>query len=136
MASTNYFNVFIEVAEDTKATSGNIPPIRGNKKSIANYEYDIVSENPYQYTSDDVIFMVHAQRNDIPQSALEKERELFFAKGRPCFRASALTKTYGWGVHSNGDGKIAIYGVESKEYAQFIEDSGIKKKKAMRSRKR
>ncbi len=136
MASTNYFNVFIEVAEDTKATSGNIPPIRGNKKSIANYEYDIVSENPYQYTSDEVIFMVHAQRNDIPQSALEKERELFFAKGRPCFRASALTKTYGWGVHSNDDGKIAIYGVESKEYAQFIEDSGIKKKKAMRSRKR
>ncbi len=136
MASTNYFNVFIEVAEDTKTTSGNIPPIRGNKKSIANYEYDIVSENSYQYTSDDVIFMVHAQRNDIPQSALEKERELFFAKGRPCFRASALTKTYGWGVHSNDDGKIAIYGVESKEYAQFIEDSGIKKKKAMRSRKR
>lgn len=135
MASTNYFNLFIEVAEDTKATSGTVPPVKGSKKTVANYEYEMVSKNPYKFTSDDVFFQVYAERNGIPSSELEKERELFFSKGRPCFRASPLTKTYGWGVHSNNEGKVAIFGVESKDYIQFLEDTDLQKKKAMRSKR-
>ena len=131
--STNYFDVFIEVAEDTKATEGVVPPIRGVKKTVANYEYELVSKNPYKYTSDDVFFSVYAERNELPNN--KKERETFFSKGRPCFRASPLTKTYGWGVHSNWEGKVAIYGLGSKEYLKHIKDKKTEKKKAMRSKK-
>ena len=131
--STNYYNTFIEVAEDTKAISGTEPPIRGSKKSVANYEFDMIYKNPYKHTSDDVFFSVYAQRNDLLKSSLKKERELFFSKGRPCFRASPLTKAYGWGVHSNEEGKVAIYGVDSKEYTKFVKDKGTIKKKAMRT---
>jgi hypothetical protein len=131
--STNYYDTFIEVAEDTKATSGTEPPLRGSKKSVANYEFEMVHKHPYKYTSDDVFFYVYAQRNDLSKSKLEKERELFFSKGRPCFRASPLTKTYGWGVHSNEQGKVAIYGMETEEYAHFVKDKKTDKKKAMRS---
>ena len=52
----------------------------------------MVSENPYKFTSDDIFFTVYAERNVIPNSELEKERELFFSKGRPCFRASPLNQ--------------------------------------------
>lgn len=133
--STNYYNTFIEVAEDSKVITGIEPPVRGEKKSIANYEFELIANHPYQYTSDDVIFQVYALRNQLPSSNLEKERELFFAKGRPCFRASPLTKTYGWGVHSNKLGKIAIYSVDSNKYAELVADDNVVKKKAIRSRK-
>jgi len=106
MHSTNYYDVFIEVAEDTKATSGVAPPIKGDKKTVANYEFELVSKNPYKFTSDDVFFSVFAARNNIPKSEQKKEKEFYFSKGRPCFRASPLTKTYGWGVHSNKEGKV------------------------------
>ena len=136
MHSTNYYDVLIEVAEDTTAKSGIVPPIRGTKKTVANYEFELVSKNPYKYTSDDIFFSVYAERNEIPKAKRTQERELFFSKGRPCFRASPLTKTYGWGVHSNKEGRVAIYGVESKEYAGFLKDSKIEKRKAMRSKKK
>jgi len=44
-----------------------------------------------------------------------------------------LTKTYGYGIHSNKNGKIALYGMETREYANFITDSGVVKVKAMKS---
>jgi len=131
--STNYFDVLIEVAEDTKATSGTIPPTKSTGKSVANCEYELVSENPYKYTSDDVFFMVYVERNKIPKSNYKKERELYFSKGRPCFRASPLTKTYGWGVHSDKQGKVAVFGVESKQYLKMLNDPKIEKRKAMRT---
>jgi len=140
MHTTNYFDVLIEVAEDTRATQGIVPPQKGDKKgtkkTVANYEYEIVSENPYKYTSDDIFFMVHSARNEIPKSQQKNERVAYFSKGRPCFRASPLTKTYGWGVHSDSMGKVAILGVESKEYKKMLKDKTIEKKKAMRSRKK
>jgi len=58
MSSTNYYNTFIEIAEDCPATGGTTPPQRGTKKSVANYEYEILSDNPYRFSSDDVIFEV------------------------------------------------------------------------------
>ncbi|WP_420627377.1 DUF6157 family protein [Candidatus Leptofilum sp.] len=135
MHSTNYFNTLIEIAEDSPATQGNVPPIKGNKKSVANLQFEMLHEHPYEYTSDDVLFAVFATRKEIPKENLAEQRHLFFSKGQPCFRASPLTKQYGWGVHSNADGKIAIFGVESEEYHQLVEDVTVTKKKAMRSKR-
>jgi hypothetical protein len=47
-----------------------------------------------------------------------------------------LTKTYGFGVHSDSNGRVAIFGVETTEYQQFLSDKKIKKVKAMRSSKK
>jgi len=47
-----------------------------------------------------------------------------------------LTKRYGFGVHADKDGKIAIFGRETREYEQFVNDDTIKKVKAMRSTKK
>ncbi|MCP5099011.1 MAG: hypothetical protein GY943_25950 [Chloroflexi bacterium] len=135
MKTTNYFNTFIEIAEDCPAISGEFPPIRGAKKSIANLQFEMLHEHPYEFSSDDILFAIFATRKEISAEDLEEQRTRFFAKGQPCFRASPLAKRYGWGIHSNEDGKIAMVGVESEAYQKFSADNSIKKKKAMRSKK-
>jgi hypothetical protein len=133
MHTTNYYNTLIEIAEDSPATAGQEPPVRGDKKSVANLQYEILSEGPYKYTSDDIIFRVHAIRNDIPEQEWPAERAKFFSKGQACFRASPLTKRYGWGIHSNEQGKVALYGAETEGYEVLQKVGTIDKKKAMRS---
>ena len=131
--TTNYFNSFITIAEDSPTIKGIIPPYKGLKKSIANLQYEILAEHSYQYTSDDVFFTVFCIRNRIKKNEMMSQRESFFSKGQPCFRASPLTKKYGWGIHSNSDGKIALYDANSIEYKKLLDDDTVLKKKAMRS---
>lgn len=134
--TTNYQNTFIEIAEDCSAKQGEMPPLKGDKKTAANLQFEMLYENPYKYTSDEVLFQVFAIRNEFDEGELTEQKEHYFSKGQPCFRASPLTKQYGWGVHSNAEGKIAIFGVETDEYSQFIADDKLKKVKAMRSKRK
>ncbi len=134
--TTNYKNTFIEIAEDCPLNISEIPPLKGDKKSVANLQFEILDKNPYKFTSDEVLFQVYADKNDLTQSEYPAEREKFFSKGQPCFRTSPLAKRYGFGIHHNENGKIGIYGVETKEYAKFIAENSIQKVKAMRSKKK
>jgi hypothetical protein len=133
--STNYSNTFIEIAEDCPASTGIVPPSSGESKSIATMQFELLSKQPYKYTSDDVFFEVYAIRNDLTKTELSEARKQFFSKGQPCFRASPLTKRYGWGVHSDQDGKVALYGCETEAYAKFSNDKSLKVIKAMKSKK-
>lgn len=133
--STNYYNTFIEIAEDSPTQTGEIPPIKEDAKTVANMQFEMVAQNPYQYTSDDILFQVFASRKDLAQTEYTEARAQFFSKGQPCFRASPLTKRYGWGVHYNAEGKMAIYGADSEEYKRFVEDKSLKVVKAMKSAK-
>ena len=132
--TTNYFDTFIEVAEDTRADHGTVPPSK-DSKTVAEMQYAMIFKHPYKFTSDDVLFQVFADRNDLTKSEYKSAREQFFSKGQACFRASPLTKTYGFGVHSDNKGKVAIYGVESAEYQKFVKDKAVKKVKAMKSKR-
>jgi hypothetical protein len=134
--STNYTNTFIEIAEDSPVEIGDVPPLKGEKKSVANLQFEMVYENPYKYTSDDILFSVFAMRKGFSKSEWEEQREIFFSKGQPCFRASPLTKRYGWGVHNDENGKMAIFGSDTEEYRQFLEDDSLEKVKAMRSKRK
>lgn len=133
--TTNYFNTFIEVAEDCPVSSAEIPPTKGDKKSIAYYQFEMIIDNPYQFSSDDVLFKVFAIRNKLMEGELGVEREHFFSKGKPCFRTSSLPKRYGWGVHNNEDGKIALYALESVEYKKILLDETVEKVRALRTKR-
>lgn len=133
--TTNYINTFIEAAPDCPVDKGTEPPKRNGKKSIANYQFELLKINPYKYTSDDIFFKVFAERNDLTEQELTIEREKFFSKGKPCFRASPLTKKYGWGIHSNAESKVAIFAKESEEYEQFTKRKDLKIVKAMKSKR-
>ena len=134
--TTNYFDTFIEVAEDSRSDHGTKPPSKGDKKTIAEMQYELIAKHPYKFTSDDVLFQVFADRNELTKAEHKKAREDFFSKGQACLRASPLTKTYGFGVHCDANGKVALYGVETAEYQQFLSNTKIKKVKAMRSSKK
>lgn len=131
--STNYTNTLIEIAPDCPTDSAEIPPLKGDKKSVANLQFDMLRDHPYVYTSDDVLFTVFALRKGFGQTEWNEQRQQYFSKGQPCFRASPLTKRYGWGVHADSEGKIALYPSESEAYQNLQNDSAVKKVKAMRS---
>ncbi len=133
--TTNYYRTFILIADDSRATKGEVPPLKGDKKTVANIQPELIHKNPYQFTSDDVLFQVFAERNDLTKDEYAEARKQFFAKGQPCLRASPLTKRYGWGVHYNADGKIAIFGIETNEYQALAGDENLKLLSAMRSSK-
>ena len=132
--TTNYYDTFIEIAEDSPIDFAEIP--LNIKPTVASLQYDMVSKNPYLYTSDEVIFKIHALKNDISEQEREEANKQFFSKGQPCFRASALGKRYGFGIHYNEEGKMALYGAETIEYKKYLEDETVKKLKAMRSKKK
>jgi len=125
MHTTNYFGAFIAIAEDCPVTAAEVPPVR-DPKSAAQIQYEMLAGHPYEYTSDDVLYISNGERRG-------QRREAFFSKGQPCFRSSPLIKRYGWGMHSNAEGKIALYPVGSDEYKRLAADTSLTQLKGMRS---
>jgi len=134
MHTTNYYNTFISVSEDCPVFESEIPKLRGESKSLAVLQFEMISQNPYRFTSDEVLFSIHAVRNNLSQS--ESEKEKFFSKGQACFRASPLVKRYGWGIHFDENGKMAVYNLDSPEYQKLKSDESLKQLAGIRSKRK
>ena len=132
MHSTNYTNTFIEVAADCKTAVGELPPEK-HEMTVARMQFEMIRENPYQYTSDDLLFAIYAARNGIHASQREGKRAEFFSKGQACLRSSPLGKRYGWGIHYDSEARIALYARESEEYMHLKNDSSLNHLAAMKS---
>ena len=131
MHSTNYRNTLILPAEDCK-TVAKIPDKAG---SVADLQFKRMIDHPYEATSDDVLCGVAADRQGISPSDLDAFRAAYFAKGQPCFRASPLTKTHGWAVHSDGNGRVALIDPDSSACASLQDDEDVKVVAAMRNKR-
>jgi hypothetical protein len=131
----NYHDTLIEVADDCPATNGQVPQARGDKKTKAMVEYELLVKHPYTYTEEYVAFGVYAVVHDIPKAGRPKAREKFLSRGHPHLRVSALAKRYGWGIHNNAEAKVALVAVESHEYKRLMQDPRTVKVKAFRSRR-
>ncbi len=123
--TTNYVDTFIAVSPDSGALVGAAPPERATP-TVARLQFEMLEGEPYRHTSDDVIYASQGARRGIG-------REEFFSKGQPCLRTSPLVKTYGWGVHSDDQGRVAIYPVESSEYRDLAGRSDLEQRAGMRS---
>ena len=132
--TTNYKNTFIEVAEDSPVLQSEISPLKRNR-TLAHIQYEMIAANPYKYSSDDVMFECFAIKNDISEVERSEARKEFFSKGQACFRSSALGKRYGFGIHHDAEGKVALYPVESTEYERFANDESVAHVKAMRTKR-
>ncbi|SFM05760.1 hypothetical protein SAMN03159341_11538 [Paenibacillus sp. 1_12] len=137
----NYYNTFITVAPDCPAANGIIPTDKKAGKTKPGIEFDLVSQAPYVYTQEELLYEVHIRHKEIPEEELSARgtqiRDEFFRKPTACLRASMLPKKYGWGIHFNAEGKMALVPMESAEYQHFM-DGNIKEVKlvpAMRNRK-
>ncbi|HEV7282993.1 MAG TPA: DUF6157 family protein [Pirellulaceae bacterium] len=133
----SYVDTFIIVAPDSDLERAVVPTARGEKKTIAQLEHELLSNAPYRYTEAEAQFAVHLARLGLPpleedarRASLERE---FFSTSRACLRASPLPKKFGWGIHYDANGRIAIYAVESDDYRRLANDPSLKQLAAMRS---
>ncbi|RED53036.1 DUF6157 family protein [Cohnella lupini] len=116
----NYYDTMITVSGDCPVERGMVPPEKKNGRSKPGIEYDLVYNQPYEYTQEELLFQTYVRHKEIPESELAERgdeiRERFFSKPMPCLRASMLPKKYGWGLHFNAEGKVALIPRESEEY--------------------
>ncbi|MED3712349.1 DUF6157 family protein [Peribacillus frigoritolerans] len=132
----SYKNTLITISEDSKVSSAKVPVIRNEKPTIAYIEHDLINNNPYKFTQEDVQFKTYLIKNQMEAENAAELREQFFSKSKACFRASPLVKNYGWGIHYNNQGKIAIYDVNSEMYNLLLKQDDITKLKGMRSKRK
>ncbi len=130
MHSTNYHSSFITVSPDSTCRAGTVP---GKPDSIADLQYSLITSHPYAHTSDDVLYLVQVRRGEIrkPSGPIQSRAE-FFSKAHACLRTSPLARQYGWGIHHDQDGRVALVGVETARYAEFERDPALKVVPAMR----
>jgi Family of unknown function (DUF6157) len=137
--TTNVLNTFIRVAEDCPARTGEEPPLRAGNPTVARLQFEMIAHAPYEYTSDDVVFATSAPGRQLAAKATKQERSLargeFFSKGQACLRGSGLGKRYGWGIHANAEGRVALYAVDSERYQAFVRDSKVFQTRAMRTKR-
>lgn len=133
----NYTSSFITVAEDCKADVAKVPKPRGKSKTVAEIQYGMLAEHPFTYTQEDVLFESWFRRQDLEVSEGEREalRDEFFAKDQPCLRTSPLTRSHGWGLVFDEDGRVALCAMESSDYQAHLDDDSLKKIPAMRSKR-
>jgi hypothetical protein len=134
MHSTNYVETFIAVADDSPVDRAEVPTPK-NGPTIASLHYDLIAAAPYSMTSDDVIFETYAIRAALADDDKDAARAAFFSKGQPCLRSSPLGKRYGWGIHHDADGRVALVGAGTAEYERLSTDESLTQTRAMRSRR-
>ena len=121
----NYYNTFITVSPDCPAEFGTVPPDKKGGRTKPSLEYELAAGQPYGYTQEELMYEVHVRHKEIAPEELEARgaeiRNEFFSKPMACLRASMLPKKYGWGIHFNEAGKMALIPVESAEYHRFVE---------------
>ena len=82
MTTTNYANTLIEPAEDCKASDSSHLE-RGGKPTVATIQYATLSDYPYEYDSDEVLFTIYASRKGLALTT--ENRAAYFEKGQRAF---------------------------------------------------
>ena len=87
--TTNYINTFIQIADDCPTIVAEVPPLKNDVKTAANIQFELISNNPYKFTSDDVLFQVFAKKNDLIENEYDSAREKYFSKRSTLFKSFA-----------------------------------------------
>lgn len=128
-------DTFIEVADDCPAVHAEVPPARGGRATKALIQYQLISGEPYALTEQEVAFRTHVVMRDIPEADWPTERERFLQQEKPRLRVSPLAKRYGWGIHIDAHGRVALVPVESAEYQRMAADPALRHVRAFRSKR-
>jgi hypothetical protein len=134
-------DTFVLVAPDSPVTKATVPAARGVAPTVPVIQYELLTSRPYKFTLEDLLFEVHVRRAGLSRAQVKARsaeiRAELFAKPQACMRASPLPKRYGWGVHYDGRGRLALYAMESEEYRRFAagEVAGIEIVPAMRGKR-
>lgn len=129
---TRYVNAFITLAPDCPVQSGTAPRLA---TSIAGLEHALLTERPYHYAGEDLTLQVHRLHKAVADEDLPAFRAFLFSKSQPCMRLSMLPKRWGWGVHFDGRGRMALHGAETEAYQTLSTRSDLRVMAARSSRR-
>jgi hypothetical protein len=104
----------ITVSEDYPSKKSKQPLREGTAIKLL---HDVLEANPYKYTEREYFHHVH--------HVLRKRTDLKIDEYK--IRRSDLVKKYGYGIHTNAEGKIAMVPCESTKYKMLLEDESIAK---------
>ncbi|PKH02447.1 hypothetical protein CXF72_11615 [Psychromonas sp. MB-3u-54] len=93
----------ILISEDAHSTVAIIPEDDG---TIHRISYEVLIQNPYKYSESEFHHEVHVVRRNRTDLRIESYN----------IRRSKLLKRFGWGIHLNSNGKLALVGANSDEY--------------------
>jgi hypothetical protein len=137
MQDLDYIDTFIHVAPDCPLRAAAPPVARGGKKTLPLLEYEMIAPAPYTHTQPEVLFEVWRRHQGLPltRAARKAQHEDFFSRPHACMRASALAKKYGWGLHFDHAGRVALVAMESPDYRRLAADTKLQQLYAMRSKR-
>lgn len=124
----------IAVADDCPVQESVVPDARGEKRTIAQLDYEMLADAPHQGAQEDVLFATWLRRQDLAEQAqadVDSLREAFFSKPRACLRTPPLPKRHGWGLHCDANGRVALVPMESPHYRSLLESGSVKVLEAM-----
>lgn len=133
-----YYDTFITVAPDFGCTHAKVPTVRGDTKTVAQMQYEMLAGAPFEHTQEDVLFgvwLARQEHGDLAEDEVQSMRDEYFSTGRACMRASPLTKTHGWGVLFDSQGRAALYAIGSDDYERLVADPNLTVVPAMRSKR-
>lgn len=116
---------FIQIAPDCPVEQGIAPTSAREPTPIHVLQHALLAGEPYRYTNEELIFEVYVRRQGLSEAEKAARRadlwQELFAKSHPCMRASSLPKRFGWGVHSDAAGRLALCGHDSAAYRRFVD---------------
>jgi uncharacterized protein (DUF2132 family) len=134
--TTNFRNTFVTVSPDCATPVSEVPP---DSDAVAAQQHALLSAHPYEFTSDELFFQLHAQQLGLNDAELAAQHEAlwaaFFAKPVAGLRASALPKIYGWGFHIDNVGRVALVAQGSPEYKRMGKSNRLTQIAGMRNKR-
>ena len=128
-AAAGYHDTLITVAPDSTSGGGTVPA-----RGVAAFQYALLAGHPHEFTQAEVLFRTaHRDVPGDPQKLRAAHWDAFFAQPRACLRASPLPKSYGWGLHFDARGRVALIDMTAPEYRQLMETPSVKVVPALRS---
>jgi hypothetical protein len=119
-----YCNTLIKVASDCTVKRGTIPESNRKAFTDATVYYEVLSQNRYKLTE-----------REFYKESLEIRLRKKVKHKKYMMKRNILCKKWGWGVHFDCNGKMALVGCETNEYNKLLSDPAITKMAAYRSTK-
>lgn len=98
----------IEVAEDYEGQYAQEPP-NGTSKTIARIEYELLIAHPYKFTERELFHEVHVVQRNKPHLKIDSYN----------IKRCLLVQSFGWGIHRNREGKLALVVPDSDQYKEL-----------------
>jgi hypothetical protein len=99
----------IPALSNSNYREGTPPKSTREKETIPMVQYDILSNNPYKYTKE--TFYEEVYWNRLGRKHLKISSYSLYR--------NELRKKWGWGIHIDENGKIALVGIETDKYQRL-----------------